>query len=131
MDLNECWRNGAEAYLGTFVSGFPNMFLVVGPNTGLGHSSMILMIEAQVNLIMETLGAMKKKNARMVDVKKTAQTEFNEDIQTKLAKTVWQKGGCHSWYQTQSGKNVTLWPGFTFTFMKRTQKFEAEKFELV
>ncbi len=131
MDLNECWRNGAEAYLGTFVSGFPNMFLVVGPNTGLGHSSMILMIEAQVRLIMETLAAMKKKNARMVDVKKTVQTAFNEDIQTKLAKTVWQRGGCHSWYQTQSGKNVTLWPGFTFTFMKRTEKFEAEKFELV
>ncbi len=131
IDLNEAWRDGAEAYLGTTVSGFPNMFLVVGPNTGLGHSSMILMIEAQVNLIMESLKAMKQKKAKFIDLKKNVQQEFNKEIQEKLSHTVWQNGGCHSWYQMKNGKNVTLWPGFTFTFMQRTKKFEEEKYEIV
>ncbi len=131
MDLNEAWREGAEAYLGTTVSGFPNMFLVVGPNTGLGHSSMILMIEAQVNLIMESLKALKQKQAKFIDLKRDVQQEYNRDIQEKLSHTVWQNGGCVSWYQMKNGKNVTLWPGFTFTFMKRTKKFEEEKYEIV
>ena len=131
LDLNEAWRNGAEAYLGTSVAGFPNLFFVVGPNTGLGHSSMILMIEAQVHYIMECLKTMKKEKVKQVEVKKEVQELFNNEIQIKLAKTVWQSGGCTSWYQTQTGKNVTLWPGFTFTFMKRTNKFEPDKYEML
>ena len=131
MDLNTAWRDGAEAYLGTSVAGFPNLFLVVGPNTGLGHSSMILMIEAQVHYIMDCLGLMKREHLKSVDVKKDVEVGYNRELQEKLAKTVWQTGGCHSWYQDKNGKNVTLWPGFTFTFMKRTKKFEPEKYELV
>ncbi len=130
-DLNEAWRNGAEAYLGTSVSGFPNLFLVVGPNTGLGHSSMILMIEAQVHYIMECIQFMKKRNIKSAEVTKATQANFNTDLQKQLAKTVWQSGGCHSWYQNKNGKNVTLWPGFTFTFMRRTKRFEPGKYELV
>ena len=131
IDLNEAWSKGAEAYLGTSVSGFPNLFFVIGPNTGLGHSSMILMIEAQVNYIMGAMQQIKNKQLKYVDVKKAVQTEYNKEMQQKLNKTVWQSGGCVSWYQTKNGKNVTLWPGFTFTFMKRTKKFEPEKYELV
>lgn len=131
INLNEVWREGAEAYLGTTVSGFPNMFLVVGPNTGLGHSSMILMIEAQVNLIMESLNAMKQKQAKFIDLKPQVQIDYNKEIQEKLQHTVWQNGGCHSWYQMKNGKNVTLWPGFTFSFMNRAKKFEEEKYEIV
>ncbi|HLP52355.1 MAG TPA: NAD(P)/FAD-dependent oxidoreductase [Chitinophagales bacterium] len=130
-DLNEVWKDGAEAYLGTTVAGFPNMFLVVGPNTGLGHSSMLLMIEAQVNLIMESLKALKQKGAKYIDLKPQVQRDYNNEIQSQLANTVWQNGGCVSWYQMRNGKNVTLWPGFTFTFMKRTKKFEEEKYEIV
>ena len=130
IDLNDTWNTtGAEAYLGTSISGFPNMFIVVGPNTGLGHSSMILMIEAQVHYIMEALKTMKQKGAKYTDVKKEVEKEYNNEIQIKLAKSVWQSGGCMSWYQTKSGKNVTLWPGFTFTFMKRTKNFEPDKYE--
>jgi cation diffusion facilitator CzcD-associated flavoprotein CzcO len=131
LNLNEAWRNGAEAYLGTSVSGFPNMFLVVGPNTGLGHSSMILMIEAQVHYILEALKLMRQDKIKFADVKKDVQADFNNDIQRRLSRTVWQSGGCVSWYQTKTGKNVTLWPGFTFTFMKRTKVFEPGKYELV
>lgn len=131
MDLNEAWRDGAEAYLGTSVSGFPNMFFVMGPNTGLGHNSMILMIESQVNYIMGAIKMMKHKKAKSIEVKSGVQEEFNNKIQKKLSKTVWQSGGCSSWYQTKSGKNVTLWPGFTFTFMKWTKKFDEKKYDIV
>jgi cation diffusion facilitator CzcD-associated flavoprotein CzcO len=130
VDLNETWRDGAEAYLGTTVAGFPNMFLVVGPNTGLGHSSMILMIEAQVQYIMEAIKAMKNNNWKYVDLKPEAQKQFNTQLQQQLAKTVWQTGGCISWYQNKNGKNVTLWPSYTFTFKKQTEKFEADKYEV-
>jgi cation diffusion facilitator CzcD-associated flavoprotein CzcO len=129
LDLNEAWREGAEAYLGTSIAGFPNFFLVVGPNTGLGHSSMILMIEAQVNYIMAALKTMAQKKARSTDVKKEAQQSFNVELQKELAKSVWQSGGCQSWYQTRTGKNVTLWPGFTFTFINKAKHFEPDKYE--
>jgi len=129
LDLNDAWKDGAEAYLGTSISGFPNMFIVVGPNTGLGHSSMILMIEAQVHYIMECIRTMKQKGAKSADVKHSIQQTYNSDLQAALAKSVWQSGGCHSWYQMKNGKNVTLWPGFTFTFMKKTRHFEAEKYD--
>ena len=129
LDLNEAWRDGAEAYLGTSIAGFPNMFLVVGPNTGLGHSSMLLMIEAQVGYIMQCLKLMREKNAKSADVKKEVEKKYNEQLQSELAKTVWQSGKCMSWYQNKNGKNVALWPGFTFTFMQKTKKFEADKYE--
>lgn len=128
LDIHDAWQNGAEAYLGTTVAGFPNLFLIVGPNTGLGHSSMILMIEAQVQYIMESLKAMRSNNWKSIEVKPQAQQQYNETMQRELAKTVWQSGGCVSWYQNKNGKNVTLWPGYTFTFMRRTKQFEADKY---
>ncbi|MES2621571.1 MAG: 4-hydroxyacetophenone monooxygenase, partial [Bacteroidota bacterium] len=80
LDMNEVWRNGMEGYLGATVSGFPNFFLVPGPNTGLGHTSMILMIEAQINLVIETVKALKQKNAKFIDLKKNVQEEYNREI---------------------------------------------------
>lgn len=129
--LSDDWRNGAEAYLGTMVSGYPNMFMVIGPNTGLGHSSMLLMIEAQVNLIMDALRTMQQTGARYVNVKANVQQQYTKQLQQKLANTVWQTGGCVSWYQLQNGKNIINWPGFTFTFMQRTKMFEADNYEIV
>ncbi len=130
IDLNQAWKDGAEAYLGTSVSGFPNMFLIVGPNTGLGHSSMLIMIEAQVHYIMEAIKAAKATKAKYIDVKPEVQSSYNHTLQEKLSHTVWQTGGCHSWYLNKNGKNVTLWPGYTFTFAKATQHFEEEKYEM-
>lgn len=128
--LSDDWRDGAEAYLGTMVSGYPNMFMVIGPNTGLGHSSMLLMIEAQVNLIMDALQTLQQTGARYINVKAEVQQQYNKQIQQKLANTVWQNGGCVSWYQLHNGKNIINWPGFTFTFMRRTRKFEAGNYEV-
>jgi cation diffusion facilitator CzcD-associated flavoprotein CzcO len=130
-ELNEAWRNGAEAYLGSTVSGFPNAFMVVGPNTGLGHSSMILMIESQVQYILSALQLMRARRVQQVDVLPEAQESYNREIQARLNKSVWSTGGCMSWYMTRSGRNTTLWPGFTFEFRYRTRRFDPQCYRLV
>lgn len=130
VSLKTSWKNGAEAFLGTSVSGFPNFFFIVGPNTGLGHSSRIIMIEAQVSYIISAIAYMQKEKIETLDVKESKQLEYNSKLQTKMQKTVWQSGGCKSWYQTKEGKNVTLWPGFTFTFIMQTKKFNPENYFL-
>jgi cation diffusion facilitator CzcD-associated flavoprotein CzcO len=129
-DINEAWRDGAEAYLGTTVSGFPNFFVIFGPNTGLGHNSMIYMIESQLNYAMSAIEAMRARGLKLVDVRPDAQARYNERIHARLTKTVWNTG-CTSWYRTKSGKNTTLWPGFTFEFRLRTRRFDPADYELV
>jgi cation diffusion facilitator CzcD-associated flavoprotein CzcO len=129
-DLNEAWRPGAEAYLGTTVAGFPNMFLIVGPNTGLGHNSMVFMIESQVQYVMSCVEMMRARRLKQVDVRPDVQAAYNARIHERLGKTVWASG-CHSWYQTSSGKNTTLWPGFTVEYRLRTRAFDDANYELV
>ncbi len=131
LDILDAWKDGFEAYLGTTVSGFPNAFLVVGPNTGLGHSSMILMMESQFAYVLDAIKTIKEKNLRFVDVRPEVQRRYNEEIQARLAKRVWAVGGCQSWYHTKDGKNTTLWPGFTFEYRLRTRRFDAESYELI
>lgn len=129
-DLNDAWRGGAEAYLGTTVAGFPNFFLIIGPNTGLGHSSMVYMIESQIAYILSALRVMDRRRLKMVDVREDAQAVYNKKLQGRLARTVWSTG-CSSWYQTKDGKNTTLWPGFTFEYRLRTRRFDPGDYDLV
>jgi cation diffusion facilitator CzcD-associated flavoprotein CzcO len=129
-DLNEAWREGPEAYLGTAVSGFPNAFLIVGPNTGLGHSSMVFMIEAQVRYILSCLQLMRSRGLSEVEVRPEAQASYNRELQSRLSKSIWSTGGCMSWYLTRSGRNTTLWPGFTFEFRHRTRRFDPQSYRL-
>jgi cation diffusion facilitator CzcD-associated flavoprotein CzcO len=117
-DLNACWRDGAEAHLGTTIAGFPNLFLLAGPNTGLGHSSMVFMIESQTRYLMDCMRVAGDKTA---EVRAEAQAKFNRKLQPRLDHTVWSTG-CRSWYLDKSGKNVALWPGFTFEFWLRTRR---------
>ncbi|MBM9576872.1 NAD(P)/FAD-dependent oxidoreductase [Leptospira sp. 201903070] len=131
LDLNEAWKNGAEAYLGTTVSGFPNMFLIVGPNTGLGHSSMVLMIESQINYALQCILSLNRKKLKFINVLKEAQDRYNEKIQSRLEKSIWNTGGCMSWYRTKNGKNTTLWPGFTFEFRLKTKSVNFSHYEIV
>ncbi len=126
--LDQAWADGAEAYLGTVVSGFPNLFLLVGPNTGLGHSSMIFMIESQVQYVMSCLRALRRRGLRFLDVRADVQAGFNHRLQQRLARTVWS-AGCLSWYQNRAGKNTTLWPGFTWVFALRTRRADLREFE--
>lgn len=121
LDLNTAWQGGAEAYLGITVSGFPNLYMIYGPNTNLGHSSIILMLESQMNYIRQCLAKLVESRARYLDVKPPAQARFNEDIQQRLSKSIWQSG-CTSWYVTESGKNVANWPGFTFEYRWQTRQ---------
>lgn len=127
--LNEEWSDGPEGYLGTTISGYPNMFTIVGPNTGLGHNSMIYMIESQVRYISEAIQYMNKNKVKAIDVKPDVQKSYNEKIQKRLQNTIW-KSGCKSWYMTKSGKNTTLWPGFTFEYRARTYFFQPNDYEL-
>jgi cation diffusion facilitator CzcD-associated flavoprotein CzcO len=130
QDLNTVWRDGAEAYLGTTVTGFPNFFMIVGPNTGLGHSSMVLMIESQVSYVLDAIRTMRAENLKLVDVLPDAQARYNGKLHKRLAGTVWDSG-CTSWYKTKAGKNTTLWPGFTFEYRLRTRRFDATSYEVV
>ncbi|HEX4354632.1 MAG TPA: NAD(P)/FAD-dependent oxidoreductase, partial [Polyangiales bacterium] len=130
-DLNQEWRDGAEAYLGVTINGFPNLFMLTGPNTGLGHNSMVYMIESQLQYVMDGLRQMRERQLRWVDVKSAIQRAYNEKLQTRLLKTVWATGGCVSWYKTRRGKNTTLWPGFTFEYRYRTRQFDAHNYEQV
>lgn len=123
-DLRQDWKNASEAYLGTTVTGFPNMFQLVGPNTGLGHNSIIFMIEAQMNLIMDCMRVTAQKNADYVDVKPEVQYAFNAQVQRDMQGTVWTSG-CKSWYQQADGKNTALWPYSTARFWLDTRKAKA------
>ncbi|HKU40520.1 MAG TPA: NAD(P)/FAD-dependent oxidoreductase [Polyangiales bacterium] len=129
-ELTERWRQGAEAYLGTSVAGFPNFFMLVGPNTSLGHSSMVFMIECQVAYILDALHVLRSRSLKTIEVQRPVQDAFNRKLRERMGATVWATGGCGSWYQTRTGKITTLWPGFTFEFRWRTRRFDAENYTL-
>ena len=130
VEVRDTWKDsGSEAYLGVSVSGFPNFFLLLGPNTGLGHTSIVFMIEAQVNYVMQAVKTITKHRLRSLDVKPEVQARFNKKLQSRLEDAVWSAGGCQSWYLDEFGKNRTLWPSFTFEYWMRTRKFEPRKYD--
>ncbi|WP_242190426.1 flavin-containing monooxygenase [Saccharopolyspora soli] len=121
--LAQSWSGGSEAYLGTTVAGFPNMFLMAGPNTGLGHNSQLIMIEAQAHYIVDLLRRSRRRNARSIQVRPEVQRSFNQWLMGRMDGTVWQTGGCRSWYQDpRSGRNTVLWPDTTIAFRHRTRR---------
>lgn len=120
-DLNQAWRSGAEAYKGISVHGFPNLFILYGPNTNLGHNSIIYMLESQFRYVIACLQEMRRCGVRYMDVKADAQASFNTDIQKTMSTTVWSRG-CSSWYQTAEGKQTNNWPGYTFHYRRLTRR---------
>jgi cation diffusion facilitator CzcD-associated flavoprotein CzcO len=131
VKLADAWAEGPEALLGTTVAGFPNLFTIVGPNTGLGHSSMVLMIESQLSYVLDAMGTVDRHRAAAIDTRPESQAEFNVELRERLAKTVWATGGCVSWYLDEHGRNRTLWPGSTFAFRRRTRRIDPAAHELV
>lgn len=127
-ELSQDWRNGPEAFLGISVAGYPNLFFLVGPNTGLGHNSMIFMIESQIRYTIKMLRQMHRHGIKTVDVKTESQERFNRKLQRNLAKTVWQSG-CKSWYLTEDGKNSSIWPAASFMYWARTLKPDLSHYE--
>jgi len=130
VTLTAAWKDGAEAYYGTTVAGFPNLFLMVGPNTGLGHNSIISIIEAQTPLVYRALDMLERSRARYLDTDPQKQAEHNSEIQSRLQRSVWQSG-CKSWYQQHDGKITTLWPKYTWQYHLETQRIPDNAFILV
>jgi cation diffusion facilitator CzcD-associated flavoprotein CzcO len=122
--LAEQWGPEKGAYLGTTVSGFPNLFLLTGPYTGLGHNSIVYMLESQFEYVLGALAALAQRGAGALDVRREALDAFASEMQARLQGTVWTSG-CASWYQDESGKITTVWPTFTWAFRKRTRRFDA------
>ena len=119
-DLNEVWRNGAEAYLGLALAGFPNLFILYGPNTNLGAGSIIYMLERQVEYAVSAIRGLIGAPGRYLDLRPEVQRAFNAEIQERLAGAVWQ-ASCTSWYRTESGRNTNNWPGTTLEYTLRTR----------
>lgn len=130
--LHDAWLDAGTmtAHLGTTVHGFPNLFILQGPNTGLGHTSVIIMIEAQVTHIMSALRYMKRHGYASVEPKASAQAAFEAEVDRKMQTTVWKQGGCSSWYLDARGRNSTLWPGYTFSFERRVARFDPSEYVL-
>ncbi|HLY30475.1 MAG TPA: 4-hydroxyacetophenone monooxygenase, partial [Ktedonobacterales bacterium] len=129
--LAETWREtGPEAYLGTTVTGFPNLFILIGPNTGLGHTSMILMIESQLAYILDALRTVRQRGVQAIDVRPEAQQAYNARLQQRMRGTVWASG-CTSWYLDADRRNTTLWPGFTWEYRWRTRRFDPQSYALI
>lgn len=128
--LSEAWGPSPVAHLGTTVAGFPNLFLVPGPNTGLGHSSVLLMFEAQIEHLIDTVRHMDRLQLAAVEPKPEAQAAFVADVDRRMEKTVWLKGGCRSWYLDSTGRNSTLWPGTPRQFRRRVAHFDPGEYAL-
>ncbi|GAA2994125.1 flavin-containing monooxygenase [Actinokineospora diospyrosa] len=132
LDLAQLWRErGINTHLGITVAGFPNLFFLLGPNTGLGHNSVVFMIESQIRYVAEALRLADRQGAEALDVRRSAQDAFNTEVQRKLADGVWTRGGCTSWYLDSQGVNRTIWPGFTWRYWLRTRHVDASDFELL
>jgi len=129
--IADAWADGPQALLGTTVAGFPNLFTMIGPNTGLGHSSMVYMIESQTSFILDALARIDEAGAVAIDTVQERQDRFNDDLQRRLRGTVWTAGGCASWYLDEQGRNRTLWPGYTFDYRRRTRRIRVADHELI
>lgn len=121
VELKQAWKDGAESYYGISTRGFPNLFQLLGPNTVLGHNSVIFMIESQVNYILQIIQALERIKIDAIVVKDSVQADFNADLQKQFDGTVWQSG-CVSWYQQDGGKNFALWPSYTWKYWLKTHQ---------
>ncbi|HVX12300.1 MAG TPA: NAD(P)/FAD-dependent oxidoreductase [Pirellulales bacterium] len=127
MSLADVWREGAYSHRGTTVPGFPNLFLMTGPNTGIGHTSLLVMIEAQLAYVTACLRWMEGRWATF-DVRPESCRAFNADLEQRMQRTIWMTGGCRSWYLDAQGRNTTLWPDFTWRYRRLMRRFDAANY---
>jgi cation diffusion facilitator CzcD-associated flavoprotein CzcO len=127
----EWGESGIQTHLGITVAGYPNLFFLLGPNTGLGHNSVVFMIESQIRYVSQAMALADRAGAEALDTRESAQAEFQSDIQRKLAGGVWTQGGCTSWYLDAHGVNRTIWPGYTWRYWLRTRKLDPSAYDLV
>ncbi len=128
--LQDTWEGSPRAYLGTSIPGFPNFFMLLGPNTGLGHSSMVYMIESQVGHVMRAIDAMQAARSSTIEVRPDVHEDYNREIDARLRGTVWEIGGCSSFYMDRTGRNATLWPDWTWRFRRLSRESPADAYRL-
>lgn len=127
--LNQIWNGKAPSYLGTMVNQFPNFFTMIGPNTGLGHNSQVFMIERQIKYIISAVKKTRKK--KHIEVRKKVQEQYQVWLKSQLKNTVWNAGGCTSWYiDPKTGENILLWPANSIAFWRKTFVLKKSLFEL-
>ncbi len=129
--LAQAWREGADAFHGIAMSGFPNFFLLLGPNTGLGHNSVLAMVEAQVAHVLGALRWLKQNPGRALEVRADAQGAFRAAVDARLADSIWARGGCGSWYLDGGGRNRTLWPGTATAYRRAARRLRRRDYRLV
>ena len=129
LDLNAAWRDGAEAYLGVAVAGFPNLFLMYGPNTNLGSGSVIYQLESQMSYILDAVRTLQRAGGGSLAVRPEVQSRFAEEMRERLRDSVWMTG-CNNWYVDEEGRNTNNWPGFTLEYRRRTRRLDPADYEL-
>jgi cyclohexanone monooxygenase len=129
--LTDEWADsGMSAYKGTTVHGFPNLFVLTGPNTGQGHTSVVFVIESQVAYLRDALRTMRARRLGALEPRASAQRRWNAGVQRRMRRTVWNTGGCSSWYLDSHGRNTVLWPKSTFTFRRLLARFDPEAYDV-
>ncbi|MGW3730276.1 flavin-containing monooxygenase [Streptomyces sp. NPDC000851] len=130
--LAETWKDGMEALRGASAAGFPNWMTIIGPNTGLGNSSMILMIESQLNYMADFVRQLDVLGGRVaLDARPSAVHAWNRRVQERMRRTVWNTGGCTSWYLDAAGRNTTIWPGTTGEFRRATRRVDLAEYAVL
>jgi cation diffusion facilitator CzcD-associated flavoprotein CzcO len=127
-DLREAWSGGARAYLGMTVPGFPNMFLMYGPNTNLGCGSIIYMLERQARYIRQAVEHLARSDSSYVDVRQAAADRFDDEMRRRLSRSVWSM--CGSWYREPSGRISTNWPGLVSEYHRRTRTLDLSDYRV-
>ncbi len=128
--LQEAWAGTPRAYLGASIPGFPNFFMLLGPNTGLGHSSMVYMIESQVDHVMAAIAARERSDSAVIEVRPEVHAGYNRDIDERMRTTVWELGGCRSYYVDATGRNATIWPDWTWRFRRLARRDPQDAYRL-
>jgi hypothetical protein len=131
VSLAQAWRGSPRAYLGVTVAGFPNLFLLLGPNTGLGHNSVLVMVEAQLRYLTGMLDHLSRTGGGAVEPTEAAQAAFVATVDRRMAGTVWNTGGCRSWYRDVNGRVSALWPGSTLRYRWRLRRFDSSAYATV
>jgi len=131
IDVGTFWSEFPRAYLGTTMPNFPNLFVMTGPNTGIGHTSAVFVIEAQMNYILNSIDAVVNNNVQAIEVTENAEDKYTSFIHSEMEKTVWKRGNCTSWYQSKSGHVIAMFPGFSFTYLKMAKKFKIKDHNLI
>lgn len=122
--LSSVWADYPRAYLGTSIPNFPNLFIVTGPNTGIGHTSALFMIEAQMRYIMNCINTVIQSNKSSIEVTDDAEAKYTSNIHSEMEKTVWYDGGCNSWYKSKSGRVIAMFPGFSFNYRRMCNRLK-------